>query len=168
MQKPVKFITAILLCALLFCGCGVSQPIDDETAMQCTISINCANAFAYGEELPEALLELLPADGVILEKTVVSVNDGDSVFDVLLQTAQKYGIHMEYVDTPVYNSAYIEGIGNLYEFDAGDHSGWMYSVNGEFPNYGCSSYLLNDGDAVQWVYTCNLGEDVGNVYGAQQ
>ena len=37
----------------------------------------------------------------------------------------------------------------------------MYSVNGEFPNYGCSAYALQDGDVICWVYTCDLGEDVG-------
>lgn len=36
--------------------------------------------------------------------------------------------------TPAYNSAYIEGIGNLYEFDCGNLSGWMYSVNGVWPD----------------------------------
>lgn len=61
----------------------------------------------------------------------------------------------------MYNSAYIEGIHNLYEFDVGELSGWMYSVNDWFPNYGCSRYQLQDGDVVEWVYTCDLGEDVG-------
>ena len=57
---------------------------------------------------------------------------------------------------------YIEGIGNLYEFDCGAESGWMYAVNGWFPNYGCSQYALQDGDTVTWVYTCDLGRDVGS------
>ena len=37
----------------------------------------------------------------------------------------------------------------------------MYKVNGSFPNYGCSSYKLKAGDIVEWVYTCDLGKDVG-------
>ena len=61
----------------------------------------------------------------------------------------------------LYNTAYIEGIANLYEFDCGELSGWMYRVNGEFPNVGCSLYKLKDGDTVEWVYTCDLGRDVG-------
>ena len=36
----------------------------------------------------------------------------------------------------------------------------MYSVNGDFPNYGCSKYELQPGDEVEFVYTCDLGEDV--------
>ena len=61
----------------------------------------------------------------------------------------------------MYNSAYIEGIYNLYEFDVGDGSGWMYKVNDWFPNYGCSRYQVQQGDVICWVYTCDLGYDVG-------
>ena len=49
----------------------------------------------------------------------------------------------------------------LYEFSCGALSGWMYRVDGEFPNYGCSKYELRDGQVIEWVYTCDLGHDVG-------
>ena len=38
----------------------------------------------------------------------------------------------------------------------------MYSVNDWFPNYGCSQYQLVDGDVIRWMYTCDLGRDVGD------
>ena len=104
---------------------------------------------------------LVPADGWILAPTTVTFSEGESVFDVLRRVCRERAIHMEYTDTPAYGSAYLEGIGNLYELDCGPLSGWMYSVNGWFPNYGCSQYTLRDGDVVRWVYTCDLGEDVG-------
>lgn len=69
---------------------------------------------------------------------------------------------MESSYTPIYGSYYIEGINQLYEFDGGGQSGWQYCVNGWFPNYGCSSYSVEDGDVIEWKYTCNLGSDVGN------
>ena len=106
-------------------------------------------------------VELIPADGWILQPTTVTFYAGESVFDVLLRLCREQKIHMEYMDTPMYNSAYIEGIANLYEFDVGALSGWMYSVNDWYPNYGCSRYALQDGDTVCWVYTCDLGADVG-------
>ena len=56
----------------------------------------------------------------------------------------------------MYNSVYIKGIANLYEFDCGELSGWFYKVNGEKPNFGCSQYKLKDDDKVEWVYTCNF------------
>ena len=38
----------------------------------------------------------------------------------------------------------------------------MYKVNDWFPNYGCSSYYLKDGDEIVCCYTCEgLGTDVG-------
>ena len=83
------------------------------------------------------------------------------MFNVLLRTCKQQGIHLEFVNTPMYNSAYIEGIGNLYEFDCGPLSGWMYAVNGSFPNYGCSSCKVKNGDSIDWIYTCDLGRDIG-------
>ena len=90
-----------------------------------------------------------------------SYYEGESVFNILQRTCKQKKIHMEFENTPIYNSAYIEGINNLYEFDCGELSGWMYKVNGWFPNYGCSRYALMPGDLVEWVYTCDLGADVG-------
>ena len=55
---------------------------------------------------------------------------------------------------------YVSGIGYLYEFDYGDLSGWMYRVNGETPSVGCAEYALSDGDQVEWLYTCDLGNDL--------
>ena len=87
------------------------------------------------------------------------------MFNVLQREMRKAGIHMEFEDTPMYNSAYIEGINNLYELTCGELSGWMYSVNGVWPDYGCSGYTLHDGDTVVWSYTCDLGRDVGALQG---
>lgn len=69
---------------------------------------------------------------------------------------------MEHSYTPLYGSEYVEGINQLYEYDCGELSGWMYNVDGWFPNYGCDKYILSDGETIQWVYTCDLGKDVGD------
>ena len=66
-----------------------------------------------------------------------------------------------YVYTPAYSSNYIRGIHQLYEKDCGTRSGWMYSVNGIFPNYGVSKYTVKNGDVIRFAYTCDLGEDIG-------
>ena len=108
--------------------------------------------------------ELVPEDGWILKPMTVTFYEGESVFNILQRTCKQQKIHMEFENTPIYNSAYIEGINNLYEFDVGNTSGWMYKVNGWFPNYGCSRYQLKDGDVIEWVYTCDLGKDVGGDY----
>ena len=113
------------------------------------------------DQCKEPKKEYVPDNGVILSTTTVTFTEGESVFDVLQRVCCDNGIQMEASRSPKYNSAYVEGIANLYEFDVGEGSGWMYKVNGWFPNYGCSRYQLKDGDVVCWEYTCDLGADVG-------
>ena len=138
--------------------------INTETTLTCTFSIECSTILNNLDMLDPDKLEMVPSGGVILSKTTVVFYEGESVFDVLQRLCKERGIHMESEWTPIYNSAYIEGIHNLYEFDCGALSGWMYKVNGWYPNYGCSRYQLKAGDVVEWRYTCDLGNDVGGSY----
>lgn len=145
---------------------GGKAPAKAETKQStCTLTIRCDTLVGKPEEMDEAKAELVPASGLLYSATV-SFTAGESVFDVLQRAMQEAGIPMEFTSVPVYGSAYIEGIANLYEFDCGPLSGWVYSVNGVFPNYGCSKYTLKDGDQVLWQYTCDLGADVGGDNGA--
>ena len=132
-----------------------------------TLSIVCSTILDNMDRFDEAKLEVLPEDGVILAEKKVTFYEGESVFDVLQRETRNEKIHMEFVSTPIYNSNYIEGINNIYEFDCGGLSGWMYQVNGWFPNYGCSRYELQDGDAIAWIYTCDLGRDIGGDWASQ-
>ena len=149
---------------------GKPIPVEPEdtkvtsTTHTCTISVSCATILDNMSYLKENKKELVPSDGWILKETKVTFKEGQSVYDVLQNTLKANGIHMEASFTPMYNSAYVEGINNLYEFDCGELSGWMYSVNGWFPNYGCSRYQVKAGDVIKWVYTCDLGYDVGGGY----
>ncbi len=130
--------------------------------LTCTISINCATILDNMDKLDPAKKDFVPSDGWILKKTTVTFEQGETVHDVLKRVCREKGIHMESTYTPVYDSAYVEGINQLYEFDCGSESGWMYKVNGWFPNYGSSQYEVSDGDEIAWVYTCDLGDDVGD------
>ena len=127
----------------------------------CTLSVSCATILDNMDLCDPEKWELVPEDGWILKPMTVTFAENESVFNVLQRTLKEQGIHMEFEYTPAYHTAYIEGINNLYEFDVGEHSGWMYSVNGWFPIYGCSRYRLQDGDVVEWKYTCDLGNDIG-------
>ena len=135
-----------------------------DTAYTITLSVRCDTILDNMKLLDKEKEELVPEDGVIFPATEVTFYEGESVFNVLQREMKKAKIHMEFENTPMYNSAYIEGINNLYEFDVGELSGWMYKVNGWFPNYGASRYQLKQGDVVEWVYTCDLGRDVGGYY----
>lgn len=133
---------------------------ENEQKHLCTLSVQCKTVLDNMDKLsPSAVV---PADGVIFSEKQVEVIDGESVFDLLLRTMKQEGIHLEFSGTPIYNSTYIEGINNLYEFDCGELSGWMYKVNGVFPKKGCSEVFLKSGDVVEWIYTCDLGKDIGD------
>ena len=133
----------------------------EPAAPTCTVSITCETLAADPSRCDPAKAALIPADGILLAPTALELREGETAFDLLLRACRQNGIHLEFSETPLYDSAYIEGIGNLYEFDAGELSGWMFSVNGVFPNYGCSQYTLQPGDTVCWRYTCDLGRDIG-------
>ena len=130
--------------------------IDEDTEHTCKIMITCAT-LVDNHDLDPDKRELVPDDGIILPETEVTFFEGESVFNLLRRVCRQNSIHLEFEDTPIYNSAYIEGIANLYEFDAGKFSGWLYSVNGWYPNYGCSRYQLKEGDVIVWEYTTEIG-----------
>lgn len=130
------------------------------TSKYVTLSITCNTILNNMDKVTEGKKNIIPSNGVILGEIQVEIKDGDTVFDILKQETRNNRIHMDFVETPMYGSAYIKGIANIYEFDAGDLSGWMYSVNGIFPNYGVSKYDLQNGDRVEFKYTCDLGRDL--------
>lgn len=142
----------------------------------CYVSIVCNTINDNIDNLKSSKKNFVPSDGIIIENIAVSVKDGENVFDIIKRACsenvckdnckycQKNGIQIEYVYTPSFNNYYIEGIHQLYEKDCGMQSGWMYSVNGIFPNVGASSYSVKSGDNIVFAYTCNMGEDLGNVY----
>ena len=124
----------------------------------CKISINCKTVLDNMDKLNPDKRSVIPADGIMLPEQSVALKDGDTVFDVLNRVTRKNRILMESSVTPAYGSRYIEGIGNLYEFDCGESSGWLYSVNGEFPNTGVSTVKVKNGDVIEFIYTCRLGD----------
>ena len=149
---------------------GKPQPVEPQeqeiidNTLKCTFSISCATVLDNMDIIDKSKKDIIPDDGWILKPVTVTFNEGESVFDVLKQVCKDNKVQLEFSFTPIYNSAYIEGINNLYEFDCGSLSGWMYEVNDWFPNYGCSRYEVKNGDVIEWQYTCDLGGDIGGYY----
>lgn len=112
-----------------------------------TITIRC-------DAVPDKSAEHIPDDGVILEVTEFEIEEGDTVYDVLINATAKNKLHLETGGGE--GSPYVKGINNLYEYDFGDMSGWGYYVNGESPSVGCGEYILSPGDRIEWVYFCGL------------
>jgi len=165
MKRIVKYGVLVFLLAAL-CGCGKQSAADvpdtnGDGRLTCTLEVRCDTLMEKRDQLPGEKAALVPEDGTLLAVTEVEFTGGNTVFDVFRQVLRGQKLHFEYVDASAYDSVYIEGIGNLYEYDCGPLSGWMYSVNGVYPGLGCSAYSLADGDVIVFSYTCNLGEDLG-------
>lgn len=175
MRKDILVIAFIaLLIAVLIKGTKIQSVeeyylthIDDITEESETvfISIEASTILDNWDKLDHTLQskKYVPEDGVILERTEYVLRPNDTVFDILLRTVRHNQIHMEFqgANENVFNSVYIQGINHLYEFSVGPLSGWMYAVNGEFPDFGVSKFQLKDGDEIEFKYTCDLGRDLG-------
>lgn len=92
----------------------------------------------------------------ILSRTRMKINDGDTVLDVLMRVLNEHNIPY------VVDKGYVRSINELSEFDYGPGSGWMFKVNGSFPDVGADSVVVRNGDVIVWLYTTDLGRDVGD------
>lgn len=97
--------------------------------------------------------------GVILAPAAYEIEKNETALELLRRITRQHKIQMEYQGSKTF--AYVEGIDNLYEYDHGAESGWMYKVNGEFPSKASGSWIMKPGDTVEWLYTLDLGKDIG-------
>lgn len=100
----------------------------------------------------------IPDNGIILDVSTFEIESGDTVYDILSEAAAQNKLHLE--TSGGNDSVYVEGISNIYQFDFGDLSGWMFFVNGESPSVSCGEYILSDNDEIEWLYTCDIGKDL--------
>ncbi len=116
---------------------------------QVTLTVRCDTVAGEAAHIPQS--------GVLLPETVLPIADGDTVYTVLTDAARLHGLHLD--ASGAAGMMYLHGIGNIYEFDFGDLSGWVFMVNGASAPMGCSQYVLKDGDVIEWRYTLDLGRD---------
>ena len=168
MKRIVTVIVFVLLLGML-AGCGRTRSaqvadVNGDGKLTCTLEVRCDTLLGKLDQMTKEKAALVPENGSLLDTVEVDFAGGESVFDVFRKVLREEKIHFEYVDASAYDSVYIEGIGNIYEFDCGPQSGWMFSVNGIYPGLGCSAYTLADGDVIVFNYTCDLGADLGADY----
>ena len=82
----------------------------------------------------------------------VDLPEGATVYDALVAT----GADVNATDSDY--GMYVQGINGLAGGDFGDMSGWMFEVNGEMAEVGCSQYELKAGDVVTWTYVTEFTE----------
>ena len=173
MRKDLLSLACVILLIAVIASGTKIQSVDEyylthvdditEDSETVALTIRSDTILDHFDQLKPELREFVPEDGIILAKTDYVLRPGDTVFDILHRAVRHHKIQMEFqgADANVYNSVYIQGINYLYEFSCGPLSGWMYKVNGEFPLYGVSQYELEDGDIIEFHYTCDFGRDLG-------
>lgn len=129
-----------------------------------TVLAECSTVLSHMDIIDPAVNppEVVPEDGVIIARCEVSLPEGATAFDALAAAARKQRVRVDYTGSAY--GTYVRGIGYVTEFGFGELSGWMYTVNGEFPDVSVSDQVLGSGDVVEFRYTCDLGRDVGDDY----
>ena len=165
MMKNLAIIMLLFLALFLLAGCSksgekeVNTDSPNTTINTCTIQINCS--LLIGKDLSGTGLEaLVPADGIILKTTKVTLNPGDTVYDVILRVTKDKKIHMASQGSQSTGNLYIAAISNIYEKAYNSKSGWVFLINGTQPGVGCGVKELKAGDELVWAYSLNLGNDL--------
>ena len=140
----ILLLTAVAVCVILFTDFrtaedyysdNVSHPQDVTGTV--TLSIRC-----------DAVAD---SDGILLPETEYAIGSDTTVYDLLLTATKEHQIQIDASGSA--DSVYVRGLGNLYEFDHGALSGWVFEVNGTQPAVSCSQYIPLDGDKIEWLYS---------------
>lgn len=164
--KRLTIVLMLLLTLLIFGACGQSGEGTKDPSTPgasadktCTIQINCG--LLVGKDLNGTGLEtLVPESGVILKTTEVTINPGDTVYDVTLRVTKDQKIHMASEGSLAMGNLYVAAISNIYEKAYNSKSGWVYLINGVQPGIGSGVKELEAGDKLVWAYSLDLGNDL--------
>lgn len=116
-------------------------------------------AVGEADRVYQVSLSIIGLEGHVILDTAVIESNEISVFELLKNYCDDMDIPLDY--TGAFEMAYIKGINNLYEFDYGPLSGWMYAVDGVFPTKSVGSYQLDSDKEVVFYYTLDSGKDIG-------
>lgn len=123
---------------------------------RCTVYVSAGSSSSGTQDL--VYISVVDPQGkTYCKKTGFTPNANETAYSLL----QRTGLDIQATTDHQYGGVYVVSIEGLGEFDAGNQSGWMYKVNGTFPDYSASLYSVSSGDYVEWVYTRDLGNDVG-------
>ena len=99
-------------------------------------------------------------DAWILPTVVRDLPEGTTAFEVFKQVLAANGY--TYDAKGSYVRAVIAPDGTkVAELSKGQYSGWMYRVNGEFPDTYMGAYELEDGDVIEVFFTADYTKETG-------
>lgn len=107
------------------------------------------------------IFEVLGAGGktVIAPPTVVPIEANETALSA--STKGLKANRLAYQTGGSGAGTYVTSIGDLAQQANGPLSGWLYKVNNTFPSEGPAVYKVKAGDLITWIYTNDLGKDVG-------
>lgn len=151
-KRMIAFLMVIAWTVGLF-GCSGGNREGERTG-HAKLSIECVSAIEKGLREQDKFKDVLPEDGVILAESDVTFAPGESAADLIKRETKERKIQIEFQGGA--GSTYVTGVQNLYQMDAGEESGWMWSVNGEFPSQSLDQYELQEGDVVALSYVTSF------------
>ncbi len=90
------------------------------------------------------------------------VTEGMTMMDAIVKILKERNVSQTGAE-----NGYISEIGGLKEFDNGQDSGWMGTLNGWFTNKGFENYVIKPGDEIRIMYTSTgRGADLGGDWGS--
>jgi len=99
-----------------------------------------------------------------VSQTKVKINNNTTVYDVFKKVLKENGITWK--ESNKLGTVYIESLTRngvtLGEFDNGNLSGWMYTLNGTHPNLGVAQQFLENGDRIVFHYTDDYTKEEGS------
>lgn len=127
-----------------------------ENGITVRVGAECTSVLERLGDIDESVnpLSVIPEDGIILPLEEISLPEGATAFDALIEAARSRRIRVDYTGSSY--GVYVRGIGFVYEFGFGSESGWTYRVNGSVPQMSAGAYEVSDGDTVEFIYTCEL------------
>lgn len=118
------------------------------------LTINCVNAVNANLT---AAASYAP-DGIMMSNKELSVKPGSTVLDVLKESGYVISASNNFLGT------YVSAIQGISSGAASGSGGWIFSVNGNFPNTSASNLIVTNGDRISFHYTIKTGDVPGSPY----
>lgn len=104
-------------------------------------------------------LSAIEGESYLLSSEAVALEDGDTAWTVLERIFHEKNISYTTTGTVEDGTLYLVEIGGVAELDHGMYSGWLYYVNGEFPEYSMTALPLESGDEIELQYVTSFFDD---------
>lgn len=125
MKKSLLFILFLILIIVI----GASYILSSWNSNKESIEVNIAITENFGREL--------------VQENAITISSGSSALDALKSVSQ--------IETK-YGGNFVTSINGIKSGFPEDHYDWFFYVNGFLAKEGASSYIIRNGDSIQWDY----------------